>query len=171
MKKSIIITCSSFLLILSIVIVVISFFIHNIKDGLLSESKALLTELSTQSALRISDKFAENIEMLNVIASDIDVLGNDKKQEALSLYCNQTQFLRIGFANPDGTIISSDNAQFSVSERWYFNQSIQGKSAISSALIDYSDPKSTIIVVSVPVYSDGQIIGVLFGTYLSLIHI
>ena len=165
MKKSIIITCSSFLLILSIVIVVISFFIHNIKDGLLSESKALLTELSTQSALRISDKFAENIEMLNVIASDIDVLGNDKKQEALSLYCNQTQFLRIGFANPDGTIISSDNAQFSVSERWYFNQSIQGKSAISSALIDYSDPKSTIIVVSVPVYSDGQIIGVLFGTY------
>src|SRR5690606_12754502 len=70
-----------------------------------------------------------------------------------------------GVLLPDGSSANTDMAQINLSHRDYFKQALQGKSAVSDDLENMTDNTMEAIVLAVPIWKYGKIIGVLRGVH------
>ncbi|WP_028042689.1 GGDEF domain-containing protein [Candidatus Stoquefichus massiliensis] len=135
--------------------------------NLYDETNQFLTDTTIQTALAVKNKMNENITQLQTIAlmvHETEISKND-----LLDYLNQLALKngekRFGIANIQGDVITSDQQDFNISNRQYFQDSLKGKSVISQPMTDYVDGKS-INVCSVPVYDqNNQVTAVLFATF------
>lgn len=125
---------------------------------------------------------AQNVETLSVMVDKHhdfllsmaeDLSGRTEDVRELKRILHQRQkmqkfqnFLRLGFAYPDGSYYGSDGTTGNIAMREYFEQSMKGKIIITSLLSDYiSDRHEAVNVVSAPVWNArGEIEGVVVET-------
>ncbi|MEG1663607.1 MAG: cache domain-containing protein, partial [Clostridia bacterium] len=65
----------------------------------------------------------------------------------------------------EGNAITSDDHEFSVSDREFFKSAVEGTRFISQPIIDKVDKVTPGIVYAVPVYNEGEVASVLFSGY------
>ena len=76
----------------------------------------------------------------------------------------QGDFQRVMICTPDGVGHTADGTETQIGDRDYFKQSMQGKNSISDPLSSSLNGEER-VVLSVPIWSDGQVIGILGGSY------
>ena len=122
-----------------------------------AEQNEILVEKEAGTRFRLLDSLAREL-------SDGDEsIFVDKMQGFVETY----QFKRMGYIAADGTAETTDGYRLNMSDRDFFQQSMQGKNFLTDAFEDRIDTSyETINVFSVPVYEKNQktIKGVLFGT-------
>ena len=84
--------------------------------------------------------------------------------ELLVSMAENTDFERTALIETDGTAHYDNGAEKNVSQRYYFQEAIQGNETLSDPL-ESSIDKETRVILGVPVYQNGNVIAVLGGSY------
>ncbi|MEG0910500.1 MAG: GGDEF domain-containing protein [Ruthenibacterium sp.] len=139
-----------------------------ITDLLTLESQMHLSEVATQGAASVQRQIARDFDMLEVLAdgriSDPEVPLSEKI-ERITKQAHKFDLFRIAIVDLEGHAITSDNHEFSVSDREFFKAAIKGERFLSDPIVDKVDGVTPGVVYAVPVYHDGKVISVLFSGY------
>jgi len=136
------------------------------QNALIETTGNQLESLAKQGAQVVNVSLQEQWTSL-VVLSENDVISNpdstwEERAAVLKKEIERTGAKNIVFADTNGTTVTTDGKEVSISERGYFKKSIAGEYAVSDPIEDKTDPGSIIIVFSVPVYNNDKIIGILF---------
>ena len=124
-----------------------------------------VTEIAASSAGDVGDWLeAREGEMAVMSVAPVVVAGNKEAIAPFLAAVNKIdkEYDSIGYATPDGNFINSLNATGNVGDRDYFKKAIQGQASISDPVISKST-RHAVVVVAVPVKTDGRVTGVLYG--------
>lgn len=166
MKKTIgricIAVAAVFILIFSVVQCV-----QKISDQLESEMLKSLNDVNVQNKKILENEIQYHFNVLMTMGERFVATGKDYHDffQRNQTDINSYQFKRIGYIEYDGTTHTSDGFTRNLSFRDFFKKSISGEYVISNILEDTIGKKEDINVLSVPLYENGKIIGVFFGTY------
>lgn len=128
---------------------------RTVKDGIVTS----LQEVGVQTGNTVKTKMNASLDNLVSIAT---LLETQQKQDLVSLadvllqIADKNNFLRIGIADAQGNVTTTDHVTFNVADRAYFKGSLQGKNMISEMCYDKLS-NETIQVYSVPLsLQDGR---------------
>lgn len=125
-----------------------------------------LPQLALQGAEIIEKELEATFETLELMAlmdqiedpeEDIDV-----KISILGEFADKYEFLRLGIADPDGTMNATDGTQTTISEREHFIEALAGRRFVTSPFNSKVD-NSLIVAYTAPIRHGGEIVGVLVG--------
>lgn len=139
-----------------------------ITDLLTRESQMHLSEVAIQGAASVQRQVARDFDMLEILAdgsiSDPNV-PLEKKMTRIKEQADKFGLFRIGIVDLEGNATTSDDHEFSVTDREFFKAAVKGERFISQPIIDKVDGITPGIVYAVPVYHKGEIVSVLFSGY------
>ncbi|WP_195268128.1 sensor domain-containing diguanylate cyclase [Eubacterium sp. 1001713B170207_170306_E7] len=128
----------------------------------------LADNVARQSSLMVSLMDIE-FETLNGLAAYIGSQSESGGSQALmSAMTGESKFHRISYFDQDGTGYSNEGpVSMDARNRDFFKKSIQGQDALSEPYESHmdSDAGQEYVALSVPVYRDGAVTGVLVGSY------
>ena len=148
------------------VIVAFALFIQDNNRRATSISMKSLRDATVQSAARINDVLECAYNEIGLTASLYEEILEDSEVNAEDLrkLSEETSFDYIEFANVDGIDLNSEGRTADVSDRVYFQEGIKGKSG-ATVIFDSKITNENLVVFYMPLYSDGEIKGVLTGSY------
>lgn len=126
-----------------------------------------LSEITNQSVLTLQREINGSLQSMRDLATligEAEPIETSKLMETLRAVAQENHFKRMGLVDPDGTAYTTDGKTMNLSDRVFFQNGMQGKSAVSDTLTDKLDG-GRINVYSSPVVRDGKVEGVLFATY------
>ncbi len=141
----------------------------SIKENFQMQLDVTLRETTVQSAMaletEIKSKLNILVEMSDIVAPYVnkDIKGTIEK---LNKTVQRHGFKKMVIALEDGMSYSTDNVTVNVGDREYFKRGMHGLSTVSESLADKKDGQP-VNVFSVPIHSNGKIIGILFAIYSS----
>lgn len=140
----------------------ISKYISNI--ALIETNGTYLPQIAKQASLSFSKSINSDLKVLEAIAGN-NVLNDEEisTEEKLKMLKNEvkrTEAFSISIADKDGITMDTDGAKFNVSNQNNFKKAILGENTVSDPMININDGNS-IVVYSVPIKSNGEVIGVL----------
>lgn len=144
--------------------------------GILSyiTAASALTEDSEEALARIADTAAKVIESrtidqlnsLSIIASMEKIRDmNGSMDVKLDIFNEQIKSfgsIRMGIANKDGKLTSTNGKTTDIKDRDYFIQALSGKMATSDPIVSGIDG-SVVIINAVPIKNGGEVVGVLIN--------
>ena len=142
----------------------------HVQTLLSSDSKINLTEIVTQNKDVITSKIGLEVNNLETAANQLADIASSHTAESDPLtasfeeYCGRENGESMSVANTDGTALFSDGALLDISGRGYFKLALEGTPNISGRVISRITGDE-MFVISVPVYSQDQIIGTLQKQY------
>lgn len=151
------------------VIFIAKSYMDNMEKNVESEISQTLSEISTKSVLLIQEKVNNDIAMLEGIAasianSDVDITDDAMLQKVANRTDN-SKFNLLTVVDLDGNTHNSDiDESINIASRDYFQRAVQGEVTVTDVISSIRD-ESKIIIISVPIYRDQNIIGVLNGRY------
>ncbi|MEG0972383.1 MAG: GGDEF domain-containing protein [Lachnospiraceae bacterium] len=152
-----------------LLLVMLDLIYSNYITGLLtSESKMHLSEVATQGASSVQRQIDRDFDLLEILADGIvsnPEIPLEDKLERIKKQADKFNLYRIGIVDKNGTARTSDGHEFSVKDRKFFREAIQGRAYLSKPLTDKVGGKKQGIVYAVPIYYQGKITGVLFSGY------
>lgn len=128
--------------------------------------KTILTNVSRQSE-HVKSILDIHYGYLNGIALEMgksDNLLSDENLDMLDSLAEKTALEHTALIEPDGMAHYDNGATKDVSARRYFKEGIRGKETLSDPL-ESSVDQETRVVLGVPIWKDGKVIGVLGGSY------
>ena len=131
-----------------------------------NSQKVIETNVSRQSE-HISSILDIHYGYLNGIAKEMgksEELMSDDNMEMLVSLAEETALERTALIEPDGTAHYDNGAEKNVSSRRYFKEGMAGKETLSDPL-ESSVDKETRVILGVPIWKNGKVIGVLGGSY------
>lgn len=138
-----------------------------IRNSLQQQLMSSIEGVAEQNEILVEKEAGTRFRLLDSLARELsdgdESIFVDKMQGFVETY----QFKRMGYIAADGTAETTDGYRLNMSDRDFFQQSMQGKNFLTDAFEDRIDTSyETINVFSVPVYEKNQktIKGVLFGT-------
>lgn len=145
-----------------------SFFDHSVQnEKRITENLTSITEENNQQTnAAIYEKLKDEIHILQIYATLIsqnEDITADASFQALKPLLENELFTRIAITNAEGISFTSDHFQHDSSNRDYYKEGMKGNYLISNlttSVIDQSD----VVVMSVPIYRDQEVIGVLRAT-------
>lgn len=138
-----------------------------INKRLIEEINQRGKQISEQNEFAVEEEIKGQMNSLMEISERISAFGAiniDKDVAALKSIGKRYSFKRMAIITPDGEAYTTDKVKMNLSEREFFQKSMQGENFISGRLSDYTDGED-IIVFSVPIYIDDRVEGVLNATY------
>ncbi len=155
-----------------LVVIGVSFiYVKSVERKVSEETGQYLEEVGIQSAALIRQKFDDDIENLKAAAVVIGAtdlaLGDDEIMEALRQTDEALDFRDVAVVAADGVAYEiKDNAvySFDVSDQEHFRYAMVGVPVISNPTVPKDNSEES-IVMAVPVYREGAIIGVVMGRY------
>lgn len=152
-----------------IILVTVSWLLYAraLKADFQNEIVSNLEEISMQGKSLLIKEINGKLEMLTEISRRVsfyEVGEYEKAAEMLAATAAENDFKRMGIITADGRTFTTDHAQISLEDRDYYKAGLKGESGISDPLVDRKG-FGKINVYSVPVYHEGKITAVLFGTY------
>lgn len=138
-----------------------------INKRLIEEINQRGKQISEQNEFAVEEEIKGQMNSLMEISERISAFGAiniDKDVAALKSIGKRYSFKRVAIITPDGEAYTTDKVKMNLSEREFFQKSMQGENFISGRLSDYTDGED-IIVFSVPIYIDDRVEGVLIATY------
>lgn len=131
-----------------------------------NSQKVIKTNVSRQSE-HIKAILDIHYGYLRGIAKEIgksEELVLDENMEMLISLEEETALERTALIEADGTAHYDNGAEKNVSSRRYFKEGMEGKETLSDPL-ESSVDKETRVILGVPVWKNGKVIGVLGGSY------
>ncbi len=158
-------------LLLTVIVFSLSNFSSLLQKSIYHQTGVYLTEISQQNASLLDTELAANLQSLKPIAAYLASLPDMTSKEALlslRVMAESSGFTRLSLVLPSGAMYSSASSSSSpiqnVSSRDYFQKGMSGESDVSNVITSVISGEP-IIVISVPIFKDGQVIGVLGGFY------
>lgn len=145
-----------------------SFFDYSFRNEKRIESnlRSITEENNEQTTVAITEKLKDEIHLLETYAELIstydDITSSNAFHELNPLLENHL-FTRIAITMPNGVSYTSDHFQHDSSTREYYLEGMQGKPYISDLMTSTID-QSEVVIMSVPIYNDDEIAGVLRAT-------
>jgi len=143
------------------------FFFARTAQMVRQDAEATLSEVAYQSSTHLRFSMHAELETLESQAFYIATYEDIQDPEILSilkLEAIRSGFIRIGVVLPDGSSVNSDDIDNNVSHREYFQRSMKGEIVVSDVLQFAIDGVTPVIVLSVPIFKHGKVVGVLRGT-------
>ncbi|MEG2526851.1 MAG: EAL domain-containing protein [Oscillospiraceae bacterium] len=151
-----------------IFILITTFYSIFVTNLLTKESQMHLSEVAAQGADSVKRQSARDFDILEVLADGIISDPNipiEQKISRLKKQADKFNLFRMGLVDSSGNAICTDDTEFSVLDRTFFQESIKGNNYVSEPLIDKVNGKAQGIVYSVPVWYNGKVEYVLFAGY------
>ena len=101
-------------------------------------------------------------EIASVVGQSKELFSQENKERLVSIY-EKTSLERAALIDENGNAYYDNGAIKNVSHRKYFKEAISGQQTISDPL-ESSVDQEVRVVLGVPVYKDGKVIGVLGGS-------
>lgn len=135
--------------------------------GTVERMEKSLGEQSVSQASVLCDKINGNLSLLDGLATTYggeDFNDTEFVLNTLAQYAKKTDFVTVSYVNREGYLYRSDGKELDVADRWYFEKAMRGEDFV--ALFRNSEmDDSAKIAMGVPVRMDGEVCGVLIGTY------
>jgi|GEM_PF-339972 len=136
------------------------------EKAIYSNSKDLLTQISSIAAQDISDVMSEKIKSIeslthNPVITDIQEPIENKLHILLEEKKYQ-QYADMGIATPDGNLTLLSGSKINITSYDYFNVALDGHAYVSEPF-QSNFSKDSLIAISAPIKSDNKTIGVLVG--------
>lgn len=126
-----------------------------------------MSESAVNSASDIGDWLEARKSELTLL-SVVPVVQSGNPEEMVHLMANAVKannlYRAIGYAGLTGKFINSAGMPGNIGEREYFRQALQGEIAMSNLLVSNTGNNALVIMIAVPVKSEGKVVGVLFGS-------
>ncbi len=129
--------------------------------------ESMLNEQVETQTIIFQDEIGRQFAVLEGYGSSFDQWDLSHEQfllQKLNQCTDNTEFGRVCFAYPDGTLYRNDGVVVDVRERFYFQQGMQGNRVVQF-LENYKIDTQKRVGLAVPVRVDGQVEGVLLGLY------
>lgn len=105
----------------------------------------------------------KNNVVLSASRTRIQSLDWAQQEPVLQADTKSFQFLRMGFALPDGTLKETNDATVNIADRDYFKQAMQGNTYISDPEISKTDSKLVIHIAAPVKNANGTVAGIVVG--------
>lgn len=136
--------------------------------SLTSTVERSLLDLATQGSYRIDEVLESHLKLVRLMSNDRIISNPDIPMEEklieINTYIENMNLLRVNLIDLNGQAVSSNGDEMDYSDRDHFMKAIQGDEYISDPLISKVDG-AIIITFAVPIYFEGDIVGVLNSTY------
>lgn len=140
---------------------------YTLKGELGKEVLSTLKEVSNQNVLIVQKEIESDKSALIEIAERISALELSEEWEIVDTLKSigyRYSFSRMGFFQPNGLAYTTDGVVMNISDRDYYKETMTGNVSISDPLEDMVSEEE-VIVFSVPIRNDDEIIGGVFATY------
>lgn len=136
------------------------------KEYVQTSVKRETTELVSSFANESNRYSYERIVELELIADYLPTVLQDEKE--LVLYLNKQNkkmpfFAGLSFIRKDGSVLTADGYEFHVKQEESFKKALRGEVAFSETFNLHQDPNQKVTAISLPVYENNKIVGVLSG--------
>lgn len=145
----------------------LSIFLVKVQNSIDTNSQNIMTSTVSHQSDHVLSILQIHYGFLNSIADKMgqsSALLSDENMELLVSMAENTDFERTALIETDGTAHYDNGAEKNVSQRYYFQEAIQGNKTLSDPL-ESSIDKETRVILGVPVYQNGNVIAVLGGSY------
>ncbi|MCM1385830.1 MAG: EAL domain-containing protein [Bacillus sp. (in: Bacteria)] len=157
---------STVIVLLGICVLAFVWYSGILKSELRELVRNTLKEVSNQNVLVVQKEIGGDINALTEIAERIGSIeeDDDEVMRTLKAAMERYSFKRMGFARTDGMAHTTDGLSYDVSDSAYYQTSIRGETYISDLFLDPTDNEE-IIVFSMPVKNEEEVIGIVIATY------
>lgn len=123
-----------------------------------------LTQMASEAAMIVESRIEGEFKTLEVIASS-DIVKDENitlENKAIMLddEAQKIGYLRIGIANRDGVLYSSNGTSVSIKDRDYYKKALSGQNTVSDPILSKVDD-SLVLMFAIPIEENNKIIGVL----------
>lgn len=128
----------------------------------------LHSQVASQNAVLIKDKLQSDQKLLtsmaNYISNESDDLFDSSNMDNLRTQLNTSTFNMLAISKPEGTTLSTNGLDYDFSKQTFFQTVLQGIPIVSDPM-NFQDKQHDAILVSVPIFRNSEVIGVLSGRY------
>ena len=145
----------------------ISIFFNVVQSSIEKNSRETLITNVTQQSEHLNTILNINYSYLNVLAQELSKFEDLFSENNISLikaFMENTDLNRTAIIDSDGNALYDNNVVKNVAHRRYFKESMQGKQSLSDPL-ESSVDQQTRVILSVPIYKNNQVVGVVGGSY------
>ena len=145
----------------------ISIFFNVVQASVEKNSRETLITNVTRQSEHLSTILNINYSYLNVLAQELsksEDLFSENNISLIKAFMENTDLNRTAIIDSDGNALYDNNVVKNVAHRRYFKESMQGKQSLSDPL-ESSVDQQTRVILSVPIYKNNQVIGVVGGSY------
>lgn len=145
----------------------ISIFFNVVQSSIEKNSRETLITNVTQQSEHLNTILNINYSYLNVLAQELsksEDLFSESNISLIKAFMENTDLNRTAIIDSDGNALYGNNVVKNVAHRRYFKESMQGKQSLSDPL-ESSVDQQTRVILSVPIYKNNQVIGVVGGSY------
>lgn len=145
----------------------ISIFFNVVQSSIEKNSRETLITNVTQQSEHLNTILNINYSYLNVLAQELsksEDLFSESNISLIKAFMENTDLNRTAIIDSDGNALYDNNVVKNVAHRRYFKESMQGKQSLSGPL-ESSVDQQTRVILSVPIYKNNQVIGVVGGSY------
>ena len=145
----------------------LSVFFGAVKKSIEQNVRQTITANIDRQSAAFSSAITIQYQYLEGFAGYLGEIGELCSENVMTLMrqvCEKSDLERIAIITPDGTAHYSSGEVKNVAERDYFKQAMQGERCLSDPLESAVDGE-TRVILCVPVYHDGEVAGVLGGSY------
>lgn len=145
----------------------ISIFFNVVQASVEKNSRETLITNVTQQSEHLNTILNINYSYLNVLAQELsksEDLFSENNISLIKAFMENTDLNRTAIIDSDGNALYDNNVVKNVAHRRYFKESMQGKQSLSDPL-ESSVDQQTRVILSIPIYKNNQVIGVVGGSY------
>ena len=145
----------------------ISIFFNVVQSSIEKNSRETLITNVTQQSEHLNTILNINYSYLNVLAQELsksEDLFSENNISLIKAFMENTDLNRTAIIDSDGNALYDNNVVKNVAHRRYFKESMQGKQSLSGPL-ESSVDQQTRVILSVPIYKNNQVVGVVGGSY------
>src|SRR5471030_1310466 len=148
-------------------LLLLTFFTYTLGErALYSNSKDLLSQISSVAAQDISDVMAEKIKSIESLTHNPTIINPEIPIEnKLNILLEEKKFQQysdIGIATPDGTLTLLNGTKVNIKSYDFFNVALSGHSYVSEPF-QSNFSKDSLIAISAPIKDMNTTVGVLVG--------
>ncbi len=145
----------------------ISIFFNVVQSSIEKNSRETLITNVTQQSEHLNTILNINYSYLNVLAQELsksEDLFSENNISLIKAFMENTDLNRTAIIDSDGNALYDNNVVKNVAHRRYFKESMQGKQSLSDPL-ESSVDQQTRVILSVPIYKNNQVVGVVGDSY------
>lgn len=161
------------LLIFTVIIFILSagigvFTVTVVTDQLLQDAHSHLSDMAQQEAKYIQASVEGRLSYVSSLAQNPilldDKLTFEQKVAFFETEAQRTGYLAFAFADKEGnsTVFNSARETTNIASREYFQTALKGQAAVSDVIVS-SATQELVMIFAAPVYSQGEIVGVIYG--------
>lgn len=128
----------------------------------------LHSQIASQNAVLIKEKLQSDQKLLasmaNYISNESDELFDSSNMDNLRTQLNTSTFNMLAISKPEGTTISTSGIAYDFSKDSFFQTVLKGTSIVSDPM-KFHDSQNDDVLISVPIFRNSEVIGVLSGRY------